>query len=176
MSLFPIRPAAAGHISKTGGADEPWLTRDFINIFSSWDTKEWTMFEWGTGASTYWFSQRVKFLVSMDNNPSWFNLTKGILEKALITNVDFHLQPLNIVAYYDTILKYSPFDCILIDGRNRVVCSEYAVKNIKPDGIIILDNSERPRYKEIFETLKGFEHYSTSNGMWSTDYWRANGV
>ena len=107
-------------VDLTGGDDEPWLTREFIEIFKLWDTKTWRMFEWGSGSSTYWLTGRTKFLVSMDNDPVWHNFVKEVLQKASIQNVICCLESLNNTRYYDTILDYEPFDCILIDGRNRV--------------------------------------------------------
>lgn len=162
----------------TGGADEPWLTREFIEIFKSWNTKDWSMFEWGTGSSTYWFSSKVKKLISMDNSPYWHQFTKEILEKAGVENTILHLESLSSDAYYNTIMNYNPFDCILVDGRNRVRCIRSALQRIKSCGVVILDNSDRAEtsyhgnYKVAFELLKDAkEHYSTTNGIWKTDYW-----
>lgn len=44
--------------------------------------------------------------------------------------------------------KDAKFDYILVDGRSRVSCLKIALSKIKEDGgILVLDNSERPRYK-----------------------------
>jgi hypothetical protein len=40
------------------------------------------------------------------------------------------------------------FDLVVIDGRAREACLARAVPRIKPDGIILFDNSHRARYRD----------------------------
>ena len=42
---------------------------------------------------------------------------------------------------------------------------------IKKGGILILDNSERKRYELVFEQLKDYEMYETTNGLTNTTFW-----
>jgi predicted O-methyltransferase YrrM len=108
----------------------------------------------------------------MDHNPSWNSFVKEILEKASVQNAICYLEPLTSYKYYDTISEYEPFDCILVDGRNRIRCMSSAVKRVKPGGVIILDNAERPQYGAVFSILKeAKEYHQTTNGVWRTDYW-----
>ena len=51
------------------------------------------------------------------------------------------------------------FDIIVIDGRCRVLAFEYSKKFLKKDGIIIFDNSNRNRYKSIFELEKNYKRF-----------------
>ena len=52
-----------------------------------------------------------------------------------------------------------PFDIIVIDGRHRVLCARYALEALKPDGIIVWDNTDRDRYREGYAYLEsqGFQ-------------------
>jgi len=43
------------------------------------------------------------------------------------------------------------FDVIIIDSKKRFNCAIQAVQCLRPDGIIILDDSQRPNYKKIFQ-------------------------
>ena len=45
------------------------------------------------------------------------------------------------------------FDCIIIDRRERVGCLVYAIPKLKPGGIIVLGDSFRPKYEELYEIL-----------------------
>jgi len=49
------------------------------------------------------------------------------------------------------------FDCVIVDGRDRVKCLESAKSKIKPNGLLILDNSERTEYASGIELYSGWE-------------------
>jgi precorrin-6B methylase 2 len=164
---------------------EPWLSIDFINIFKSWDTSNWDMFEWGSGGSTIWFAQRVRSLVSIEHDINWYRVVKkGIVDLGL-KNVELLLidpEATNNVSYrwegyVKSIFKYDGFDCILVDGRHRVTCIKNAIEKVRGKGVIILDDAEREKYSEAHEVLNKFEHFSTIGKVNTqeanerTDYW-----
>ena len=43
------------------------------------------------------------------------------------------------------------FDIIIIDSKKRFNSAKQAIQSLKPDGIIILDDSQRPNYQKIFQ-------------------------
>lgn len=45
------------------------------------------------------------------------------------------------------------FDLALIDGRARLACTRHALPKIRPGGVLVLDNSERPTYEPIHALL-----------------------
>ena len=45
-------------------------------------------------------------------------------------------------------------DVIVIDGRDRVNCAKACVAGLTDGGVIIWDNSDRPRYEEGYAFLK----------------------
>jgi hypothetical protein len=53
------------------------------------------------------------------------------------------------------IIKYPPnyFDVVVIDGQARVLSAWLAAKFVKPNGIIVFDNSDREFYSPGFELL-----------------------
>lgn len=63
--------------------------------------------------------------------------------------------------YCNAIEQYpeGSFDIIVIDGVERASCVPGAVTRLKNDGIIIFDNSDRPRFQRAIALLKnaGFE-------------------
>ena len=60
--------------------------------------------------------------------------------------------------YAKVIRKYPDeyFDFIVVDGKARFICTYEAINKVKPDGWIILDNSDRIQYQNIFSFLKNF--------------------
>lgn len=53
------------------------------------------------------------------------------------------------------------FDLILIDGRSRPSCFLHAIRKVRPGGMIVLDNAERPSYRAV-ETLARESRFKVS--------------
>lgn len=47
-----------------------------------------------------------------------------------------------------------PFDIIVVDGMARRLCCAFAIRKLAPDGVIILDNSNRRDYDAAFDILE----------------------
>jgi hypothetical protein len=59
-----------------------------------------------------------------------------------LTNISYENFPKN---------SGKKFDFIIIDSLKRFECAKNAIDALKPDGRIILDDSERKNYKKIFD-------------------------
>jgi hypothetical protein len=46
------------------------------------------------------------------------------------------------------------FDLVAIDGRERLGCLVHGAGTVRPGGLLILDDSNRPRYARAFELLR----------------------
>ena len=56
--------------------------------------------------------------------------------------------------YCDVITQYNnEFDVVVIDGRERVQCARNALSALKPNGVIIWDNTDRDRYEPGIRAL-----------------------
>ena len=111
----------------------PWYTRPFLKELSSWDIKDWKIFEYGSGNSTHWWRKKVKIVHSIDSNEQW---AKNVGSIFINNKIDFINFPL-------TLIENDKFDCIIIDGDPvewRDDCTEVALACIKNNGIIIFDN------------------------------------
>jgi predicted O-methyltransferase YrrM len=134
--------------------------------------KEPIVFEYGSGASTIWFSKRCKKVISVEDDKDWASKMSEILKKRDINNVDYNFVPsqlddnkisqyqsffyknVHFENYVKTMLKYSNnFDLIFIDGRARPAAIELAHSKVNDGGIIVLDNSDRPRYSQAIQYL-----------------------
>jgi hypothetical protein len=47
-------------------------------------------------------------------------------------------------------------DLVIVDGRARVACGLAAMAKVKPGGMLLLDDSDRPRYARLREALTGW--------------------
>jgi len=53
--------------------DHPWLTQMAVKILESWLKPNDVGAEFGSGRSTVWFAKRVPSLISVENDPNWYN-------------------------------------------------------------------------------------------------------
>ena len=58
-------------------------------------------------------------------------------------------------AYAGALTEYPPesFDIIVIDGKERVACAKSAPARLRRDGLIIFDNSDKPKFKPGLDYL-----------------------
>jgi hypothetical protein len=129
----------------------PWLNYGFINFLGERLKNDFILFEYGSGASTHYFSKKVKTVVSVEHDEHWFNLVKADLP----TNVKLIFEPLNTNGTYCRLIHQfkNTFDMVFVDGRDRVNCVKESISKLSERGIVILDNSNRERYTEIFEWM-----------------------
>ncbi|MFF4687401.1 hypothetical protein [Streptomyces sp. NPDC001307] len=52
------------------------------------------------------------------------------------------------------------FDIVLIDGRARPSCIRHATSRLKPGGMLVVDNSDRPNYRRALAEVKGYSRMS----------------
>ncbi|MFC1582893.1 FkbM family methyltransferase [Planctomycetota bacterium] len=144
------------------GKPLPWYTYSFITFISARIQPNMRVFEYGTGNSTLWWSECVASVVACEHDEPWF---LSISEK-VPDNVDYRYCELEYGGDYSKlILSFSSdFDCIIIDGRDRVNCAKNALAALKENGVIIWDNSEREQYQEGYDFL-------LENGFRRIDFW-----
>lgn len=132
--------------------DHPWLTRTANLILSSYLRNSDYGFEWGSGQSTLWFSQRVSSLISIEHDPIWYDKILKKLNEKKIGNVKYLFYKYNSnldderkginTEYVQAIQRFpeGKIDFVLIDGVYRSACAIVALERIRPGGILIVDN------------------------------------
>lgn len=120
---------------------EPWLGTDAKRYFGSLLKPDMTVLEFGAGGSTLWMADKVKEIMSVENNAAWLDTIK---DKSLK----------NVTLYYWN--EPEPpefeqlFDLVFIDGEpverraNWIMAVPHLVKM---GGNIVLDNSNRLEYE-----------------------------
>jgi hypothetical protein len=178
----------------------PWTSQASIKTFEKILRKDMIGFEYGSGNSTIFFAKHLKNLVCIEHNQDWFNTVKANLKKLNLTNVDYRFIPMSKDAglnhdytfykdfnlteqdfqirseyhdYFSFVKEYpdNHFDFIMVDGRARVECCLNAIPKLKSNGIFVLDNSDRARYKPVFTVLESWKSITTTTGLFDTTIW-----
>ena len=174
----------------------PWLSPTSILFFKKYLEKDMVGAEFGSGSSTLFFAPRISKLYSVEHNEEWYHLINEKLTGLNCSNVDYRFVVQNdksdfvddvfdleekrdfeirrdYVNYFRALndIQDHSLDFAIVDGRARTECCHEILPKIKKGGILILDNSERKRYELVFEQLKDFEMYETTNGLTNTTFW-----
>jgi len=136
----------------------PWLSLPLVYFLKS-KIEELrnieSMFEYGAGNSTFFWRRFIHRVVSVEHDKNWFDL----LESEFTQSQNRHkllFQPLNSESLYQKSIlnEKGEFQLILIDGRERVACVDFAIQKLTLDGLVIFDDTHRDKYKPGVERLK----------------------
>jgi hypothetical protein len=154
---------------------KPWMCFPAVERLERLLTADSRVFEYGSGGSTIFFAQRVAEVVSIEHDRSWYARILGEIERRQLTNVHYKLVEPEVNPAFDgsriadpyayvsdderyigkTFKEYAEaidsfpdryFDVVVVDGRARPSCILHAREKVKPGGVLILDQSERPHY------------------------------
>jgi hypothetical protein len=100
-------------------------------------TPDMRVFEYGAGNSTLWYAERVAQVVAVEHDPEW----AAILRPQLPSNCELVMTP-NDESYLQAIKDFDPFDVVVVDGMRRPQAAIAALDGLKPDGVMIWDNSD----------------------------------
>lgn len=171
-----------------GGEVYPWLNETAFDLIEQWKMSEWDVFEYGSGWSTIWWAMRCRNVVSVESDQSFYGYMKTEIEK--FHNVDYRFRtmvPCSDCEYVQAINESNGvYDLVIIDGRNRVLCTKEVLTHLKPTSVVIFDNTDRHDYDdgvavldEILVGCRGYTKYRTpyfpeqrpGNRWWETTIW-----
>lgn len=118
----------------------PWLHPAATLYLESLLRRGMVVIEHGCGGSTLWFASRCKELHSYEVNEAWFHVVVNKVKAR--ENVFVHLRS------DPPIFPDLQADLLFIDGNgtDRPQWIRAAEKLVKPGGIVVVDNSNRPQY------------------------------
>ena len=133
-------------ISKTASAWDSFKST-LLSIMDH--IKPRNILEYGPGISTkimdsYGF---VESIDSVEHDEAWYEKYRNNFTPRVFMILEQDLEK------YPTVISHIGryYDLIFIDGRERERCLDYAPKILKPNGIILLHDSERPAYKSYID-------------------------
>lgn len=128
----------AGTPSDAHGRWIPLFTYPCIEYIRQFDLAQKRIFEWGSGASTLYWMDRARSVVSVENNPQWFERVSQMKNDRVQLILD------ESDGFPFEIRKHDGlFDVIVVDGYGyRYDCAIEAIRKLAPGGMIILDNSD----------------------------------
>jgi len=147
----------------------PWLTISAVSFLEKHIKSGMKVFEYGAGASTFFFAKKGAQIVSIEHSRRWYEHIKKKIEDASYNNVTLTLEePVkeysengfysdkdeeylahNYQNYAEAILKFEDetFDLIVIDGRVRIACLKMSLPKLKNGGYLVFDNGDRKEYQ-----------------------------
>lgn len=141
----------------------PWYTYPTIEYLRQLDFSDKKVFEFGSGNSTLFWSSVSKSVSSVEHDKEWYESRRSLKRKNM--KIKLIQDKKN---YCESVLKeQTMFDVIIVDGEFRDQCAYYALKKLKPNGMIILDNTDwGHKFVEIGKAIK----YLRKAGLIQVDF------
>lgn len=139
----------------------PWITYSAIEFLKERLSANMDIFEFGSGNSTKFYSKIVRSVTSVEHNKKWYDYLKD----GLPDNVQLLFRDIDGGSYKNHLKESDKkYDIIIVDGRERVECMKNCINALKPNGVIILDDSQRDKYSEG-------EKFILETGFKKLDFW-----
>lgn len=153
-------------IDPENGLVEPWWTWPCMEVIKTWDLKDKTWLEFGSGLSTAWLRKKCGWVHSVESNLEWAakarayceinGLHNGVIRaKDLPDGVPERMHEYFELTFNKSFKTYSieskdpikigtEYDIISVDGIWRNECLEWALNHFKGrGGILIVDNLDQ---------------------------------
>ncbi len=169
----------------------PWLTPTAIRFLEGWLKPGHTVFEWGAGRSTLWFARRVQNVVTVEHDPVWFLKIRSEVSHLKLNNVEIlfiadnqdPISPMHYVGAFKQVARQC--DLVLVDGIHRELCALAALNEVKPGGLLLVDNanwylpsstrSPASRTREQGPASSQWADFERHTRSWAR-IWTSNGV
>jgi hypothetical protein len=121
------------------GLSIPWMTYPFLNYLNQLNLEDRTIFEWGSGGSTLYFSRQGATVTTVDSSAEWYDY---VAKEGPDRVNQFKAERENYIQAISR--EKTRYDIIVIDGDSatRLDCTKLAPEFLNPKGIIVFDNSD----------------------------------
>lgn len=159
QALGWIHSRRAKRPSDSNGRPIPWYTYPAIAFLAERVRPDMDVFEFGSGSSTLWWSDKVAHVTTVEHEERW---VRKMVEAGVPDNVDLMRRELTTGGDYCRSVQAAGrarFHAVVIDGRDRVNCAINSISALREDGVIVWDNSNRAKYQPGFDLLanEGFK-------------------
>lgn len=171
----------------------PWITYESRRKLERLLKPDFTIFEFGAGGSSVFFSKYVKKVTTVEHDEQWLKLVENKMaslkrtnwtgyfvppekiqpgpidfsDPGLFLSADTNYEGMSFEKYASAIDQYpgEHFDLVMVDGRARPGCIKKALPKVKKGGFLVIDNSERDYYlKQIDLRAMGFDLFFNDFG------------
>lgn len=143
----------------------PWWPRRAIRYVERALPRNATVFEYGGGGSTMWLERLGASVTTVEHDERWAEELRGATN-AERTTILFEpprragaLRSDAAEGYFDDYVRavatYGPdgLDLLIVDGRCRVACVLEGKSSVRPGGLLLLDDSHRPKYQAAMDLM-----------------------
>lgn len=154
-SLGWFRSMREGAPVDAAGEPIPWYTYPALIWLRGFVKPHHSVFEFGAGHSTLWYARHAAVIQSVEHDAEW----ERRLRRRLPGNVALQLAQSSGQEAGDATTSpyvqaiHGQHDIVVIDGMERAGCAAVAPAHLKPEGVIVFDNSDRPGYAVALERL-----------------------
>ncbi|WP_205474716.1 class I SAM-dependent methyltransferase [Nocardioides sp. SYSU D00038] len=134
----------------------PWLPFRLIDELGTVVGPGTRVFEYGGGGSTLWFLDRGATVVTCEHHPGWADELARVVGGSWAADRWTLLRRSDADAYaaYVAAIDAYPdlhFDVVVVDGRERARCATAALPKVAPDGLLLVDDVDRERYRAALD-------------------------
>ncbi len=157
-----VKSILKGYPCDAEGNELPWMNYAFVAFVTERLKDDMTVLEFGSGYSTVFWARHTKAVYAVEDDDFFRDMLKdrlpGNAQVSLCTpdgDVSYSQYAKHVSETNDGLL----FDVAVIDGSDRVDSCINTVPYLKPDGVIIWDDSTTEDYFDGFDQLqeKGFK-------------------
>ena len=129
----------------------PWMNYSVVEFLSDRLAKWHDVFEFGSGYSTCYFAEKCKSVFSVEYDKAWFDRVEDIVPE----NAHMFYEPYDEDGQYCRTIHTCDqrFQLVVVDGQDRVNCILQSIEQLADDGILLLDDSDRPGYRRGVDAL-----------------------
>lgn len=150
----------------------PWMNFGFQSFLHERLHKNLNVFEYGSGYSTVFYARRVGTVMSVEYDETWYETIQDLVpENAMILFMAADADG----AYCRSIQSAGrQYEVVIIDGRDRINCIRQSLECLTANGVIVLDDSNREKYRQGIEiaVASGFKvlHFAGLKPLGNGEY------
>lgn len=130
--------------------ERPWWPVNCIDYVARYLKPHHKVLEFGAGSSTFWLASRSAFVISIEDDYSWFNSVKSKCSLSKRDNIDIRFGE-NASYFNPPNVALDEIDLFIVDGNYRWLCLEYIIPKVKVGALIYLDNSDSDKDYRFYQ-------------------------
>ena len=157
-----LRLPAARLRARLGSVPErPWIVPAAVGWLGRRIRRDWSVLELGSGRSTVWLGRRAGPVLTFEDDQYWHDRAAERIAEEGLRNVRLRRLPVAELASAVDSMPDETFDLVFVDfleaaEADRIDAVRAARSKVRPGGLLVLDDSDRPGYAEAYELLEGW--------------------